>query len=113
MWLSLFSTELDDDALVDRIKKDSDFTTTVLSVAEKITFDIVHSMFLEDPTEYLACVIVVDFPDVEEVVFTATLDDAFYNKHIGKFIREVQRRLINDIIIKFVTEIEEIDWETL
>lgn len=118
MWLSLFSMEIDDEEAVKRVKDENDAFSVeeLLAITKKITSDIIYSMFFEDPKEYLFCIIIVNLDDnkeIEEITFTATLDEIFHDKHIGKFIKEIQRRITNDIIIKFVTEMEKIDWRNV
>lgn len=116
MWTTLFSLELDDDILVKRIENGAFSIDRLLTIAEDITYDMIHSTFLEDPEEYLFCVMISKTDStkkINEIIYTVTLEGAFYNKHIGKFIKEVRHKIINDLIVKFVTEMEKIDWRTI
>lgn len=115
MLISLFSIELDDDDLVKRIKDENDpfNTNDIMEVVSTITHDILYSMFFEDPGDNLYCIIVTGFPTIEEVEYFASLEESFYNKHIGKFIENIKRKIINDIIVKFVNELEKVDWKNV
>lgn len=111
MLINLFSTELDNDDLVKRIKDENDSFSTndIIEVVSTITHDILYSMFFEDLGEKLYCVIVTNFPGIEGVEYFVSLEESFYNKHIGKFIDK--HKIINDIIVKFVNELEKVDWK--
>lgn len=115
MWTVLFTTELDDRDLLKRIEdEDDDFDIgEVLDVTKDITYDIIYSKFLEDPEEYLYCLIVTDADKKTELNYSAALDEPFYDKHIGKLIKEAKRKLIREIITEFVLKMEDIDWKTV
>lgn len=116
MWINLISMDLDDDTLIKRLndKNDSFEPGDVLDVLIPLISDILYSMFFEDPGDNLCCVIITDYPDVgEEIQYTVNLETRFYNKHIGKFLEDIQRKIMNDILVKFVTGLEKIDWRTI
>lgn len=116
MWINLFSMDLDDDTLIKRLKDKSDpfEQEDILNVLKPLISDILYSMFFEEPCDNLCCVIISDYPDIgEEIQYTVNLEDRFYNKHIGKFLEDIQRKTINTIIMRFVNELEKIDWRNI
>jgi len=112
MTVNLFSTILDDDVITERLKNDKDLFNTdhIMGVVGPLTSDILYRMFFEDPEDSLCCVLVLEIGKEEEIEYTVNLKEQFYQKHIGKFLDNIKRKIINDIIFKFVTELEKIDW---
>lgn len=116
MWINLFSMDLDDDILIKRLKDKNDPLESgdILDVLVPLISDILYSMFFESPDDNLCCVIISDYLDIgEEIQYTANLEDRFYNKHIGKFLENIKRKIINTIIMRFVDTLEKIDWRTI
>lgn len=112
MLVDLFSTKLDDDDIVRRIQDENDSFSTgdIMEVVSNITHEILYSMFFENLGEKLYCVIVTNFPEIKKVEYFVSLEESFYNKHIGKFVEDIKRKIINDIITKFMDDLERIDW---
>lgn len=101
MYIILLSYVIDDEQI---LKGKTSYTMDLLSTTVK---NILYSMFFETAEGYLFGTLCFKG---EETSYSAELDTNFYNKHIGKFIKEVQRKIMNDILVKFVTEVEKIDW---
>lgn len=107
----LFSATLDDEDLVNRLNGEEVFDiNTLFSIVGELMVDILYSTFFEYPGDNLFGSL--NFED-NEIIYNCFLEEEFYNKHIGKFIDEAARKIINQIIISFVARMEEIDWNTV
>lgn len=115
MLVDLFSTALDDNILIERLKNDKDSFNTdhIMGIVSPLTADILYHMFFEEPEDNLYCILLFEMYEEGEIEYAVSLEERFYQKHIGKFLDNIQRKIINDIIFKFVTELEKIDWKTV
>lgn len=105
--------DLDDDILIRKLKDKNDpfESGDILDILVPLISDILYSIFFEDPNGYLCNVIVADYPDVrKEIRYTVSLEDRFYNKHVGKFLKDIRRKIVNDIIVKFIIKLRKINW---
>jgi len=112
MWTVLFTIELDYEDLLKRLNDENDEFDMehILDKLKDITYTIIYSKFLEDPEEYLYCLVIKD-SDKTEPEYSAALDSPFYDKHIGKLIEEAREKLLREMITEFVTKLEVIDWK--
>jgi len=93
---------------------DSEFDTTkAFNILRGITYDILYYKFLEDPEEYLHCALVTDDDrdKKDRMEFFVELDESFYDKHIGKLIKEARSKLVGEIIREFMKKLKEVDWD--
>lgn len=81
----------------------------VLNKAKNITIGVLYHMFLEMPDKYLNAVI--SFTSKKRIIYEVLLDDVYYNKHIGKFTKEAQEEIMDDLIIKLEEELGKVDWK--
>lgn len=108
--------DLDNNDLIKRLKDKNDLfgSEDVLNILDLLMSNILYSMFFEDLDGYLYSIVITDYPDIkEEIQYIVNLEDGFYNKHIGKFIKEIRHKVINDITVKFMDGLEKIDWENV
>lgn len=115
MTVNLFSIVLDDDVITERLKNDKDSFNTdhIIGIVRPLISNILYHMFFEDPEDNLYCILVLEIGKEEEIEYTVNLKEQFYQKHIGKFLDNIQRKIINDIIVAFVTKLEKINWKTV
>ena len=116
MRINLFSINLDDNDLIKRLKNKNDLfgPEDVLNILELLISNILHSIFFEDPDGYLYSIVITDYPNIkEEIQYIVNLEESFYNKHIGKFIKNIKHKILNDITVKFMIELKKIDWRKI
>ena len=112
----LLSIELEDKDIFDRLVTDDNFSdSNILDLLQEILGGILYSLFLEDPEDNLFQILQCEIENgkVEELTYTALLNRPFYDKHIGRLVSDAQRKIINEIIVRFVNKLEKIDWKTV
>ena len=83
----------------------------MLVIAKNITIKVIYDMFLEEPHEHLVIAISCNKQfEVNEILYEVFLREYYYQKHIGKFIEEVQCKIINDLVVKLTKELDKVNW---
>jgi len=86
----------------------------MLIVAKKITFEVIFNTFLEEPNEYLVTAISYNKQlGMDQVVYEAHLKEAYYQKHIGKFTKEAQKKIMEELTGNLVAELDKINWKVI
>lgn len=85
----------------------------ILIMSFKKATEALESVLFEDPAHYTSCVVITTFkkmPFKHAVVVIVSLEQPFYDKHLGKLIDEARQKELSRIIDALVKSMSTVDW---
>ena len=110
-WLMLFEvTLLNSKQCKELFEFENKITlSSVLKKADNITKTVLYNTFFEDPDKDIIGVITV-LKDPVGINYISDISEAYYNKHVGRFVKDEQERIQKELEKELTCEFAKVDW---
>jgi len=86
----------------------------MLDAAKTITKETLFKAFLEAPNGHIVTAISYNKQlEMKQIVYETYLKEAYYQKHIGKFTKEIQEQILTELINKLIDELNKVNWKAV